>query len=84
MFRHLLHRLEAVRNFIVRHDLRHAVDLLEHLLGLRDEAVVLQCHDEPVAQGVGLNAREELRVILRGDKFIERLLAGDKLCLVYV
>ena len=68
----------------MRHDLRHAVDLLEHLLGLRDEAVVLQRHDEPVAQGVGLDAREELRIILRGDELVERLLAGDKLCLVYV
>ena len=71
-------------NFIVRHDLRHAVDLLEHLLGLRDEAVVFQCHDEPVAQGVCLDAREELGVILRGDELVERLLAGDELRLMNI
>ena len=79
-----MHRLKAVCDFIVRHDLRHAVDLLEHLLGLRDEAVILERHDEPVAQRVRLNAREELGVILCGDEFIERLLAGDELRLVYI
>ena len=68
----------------MRHDLRHAVDLLEHLLGLRDEAVVFQCHDEPVAQRVRLNAREELGVILRGDELVERLLAGDELRLMNI
>ena len=68
----------------MRADLVDAVDLFEHFLRLRDEAVVLQRHDEPVAQGVRLNAREELRVILCGDEFIERLLAGDELRLVNV
>ena len=68
----------------MRADLVDAVDLFEHFLRLRDEAVVFQRHDEPVTQCVCLDAVKKRGVVLRVDEFIERLLAGDELRLVNV
>ena len=62
----------------MRNDLGDALDLRELVIGLLQQGVVFDGDDITVAQGIGVEAVEEIRVVLLLDEILQRLLTRDK------
>ena len=61
-------------------DLGDALDLRELVVGLLQKRVVLDGNDVSVAQRIGIQTRERIRIVQGLDKVVERLIARDKGC----
>ena len=59
-------------------DLGDALDLRELVVGLLQKRVVLDGNDVSVAQRIGIQTRERIRIVQGLDKVVERLIARDK------
>ena len=75
---HVLHGLEALGDLKMRLDLGNALDLRELVVGLLQKGVVFDGDDITVAQGIGVEAVKEVRVVLFVDEILQRLLARDE------
>ena len=62
----------------MRLDLGNALDLRELVVGLLQKGVVFDGDDITVAQGIGVEAVKEVRVVLFVDEILQRLLARDE------
>lgn len=72
---HVLHGLEALSDLEVCNDLGDALDLRELVVGLLQKRVVLDGNDVSVAQRIGIQTRERIRIVQGLDKVVERLIA---------
>ena len=55
-------------------DLGDALDLRELVVGLLQKRVVLDGNDVSVAQRIGIQTRERIRIVQGLDKVVERLI----------